>query len=258
MVPMLVLVFSGLDLFFLLWGTCFSTTWPFWVLAFGGSRFLHQSLCLSWWSFLHTGGDSWLPWQLPAAEGSFPGWLAPSLCKLDLSPNNWRPQLINQASQAEVCPLARTDATSGGAVTFDQDISHVQPKFYLTASHFATSATFLGQRTHLLNYVARKYFPSDLAQTSWHIPCMVLEVRVRGSHRHDCLLIRFFDISVIKFPLMEFRPTHVTARVMPSVLSPEASLRFCSTQISFFFSNDATSASEWNTFQTGPEKAMSV
>lgn len=226
----------------------------FWRLPFPPSI----PLPFSGWSFLHTGRDSWLPWQLPAAEGSFPGWLAPSLCKLDLSPNNQRPQLINQASQAEVCPLARTDATSGGAVTFDQDISHVQPIFYLTASHFATSATFLGQRTHLLNYVARKYFPSDLAQTSWHIPCMVLEVRVRGSHRHDCLLIRFFDISVIKFPLMEFRPTHVTARVMSSVLSPEASLRFCSTQISFFFSNDATSASEWNTFQTGPEKAMSV
>lgn len=71
-------------------------------------------LPFSGWSFLHTGGDSWLPWQLPAAEGSFPGLLAPLLCKLDLSPNNRRPQLINQASQAEVCPLARTDATSGG------------------------------------------------------------------------------------------------------------------------------------------------
>lgn len=62
-------------------------------------------LPFSGWSFLHTGGDSWLPWQVPAAEGSFPGWLAPSLCKLDLSPNNLRPQLINQASQAEGCPL---------------------------------------------------------------------------------------------------------------------------------------------------------
>lgn len=194
---------------------------------------------------MHTGGDSWLPWQVPTAEGSFPGWLAPSLCKLDLSPNNLRPQLINQASQAEGCPLLEVMPLlgAGGGITFDQDISHVQPKFYLTASHFATSATFLGQRTHLLNYVARKYFPSYLAQTSWHIPCMILEVRVRGSLRHDCLLMRFFDIPVIKFPLMEFRPTHVTARIMPSVLGPEASLRFCSTQMYFFFSNDVTSAS---------------
>lgn len=196
------------------------------------------------------GARSW--GVIPRLAGSFAvqAWLVPKQPKTSADQSNLTGWGLS---------ITRSDATSWGeAVTFDQDISHVQPKFYLTASHFATSATFLGQRTHLLNYVARKYFPSYLAQTSWHIPCMILEVRVRGSHRHDCLLIRFFDISVIKFPLMEFRPTHDTARIMPSVLSPEASLCFCSTQIYFFFSNDVTSASEWNTFQTGPEKAMSV
>lgn len=42
-------------------------------------------------------------------------------------------------------------------------------------------------------------------------PCMILEAQVRGSCRYDCLLIRFFDISVIKFSWMEFKPTHLTA-----------------------------------------------
>lgn len=57
----------------------------FWRLAFPRST----PLPVSRWSFFQIGGDSWLPCQLPAGIC-----LAPLMHKLDMSPNDLRPQRL--------------------------------------------------------------------------------------------------------------------------------------------------------------------
>lgn len=127
--------------------------------------------------------------------------LAPLMHKLDVSPNDPRPQrlkphrLWGPTHLLAMAPLGG----EGAVILFIKiflmfNLNFIRLHLILPLQQFSSAK----ESIYLAMLPESPFLPPWLRYLGTS-PCMILEAQVRGSCRYDCLLIRFFDISVIKF-----------------------------------------------------------